>query len=638
MCKRIDLKRVVAAGLLGLVSVVLGCGGGGGNSGTSGQTIVVGSSNLSLSIANPSLAQSGTTTATATFTKADGSPASGVSATFATTLGTLTPSNGVVTTDVNGIATATLLAGTASGQGQLTTSATVEGKQVTSTALFSVNLPALHLANLRFTNNPSASINFGSSQGISVEVLDASNNLYTAQPVDVVFNSPFTTQGKSTLSSPVPTVAGVASTTYTALTAAGSDTITASISGSSVSIALTVVPLNAGSLSFVSASPTTIGLKGMGGVGIQETSRLTFKVLDTSGAAKSNQPVNFALNTTVGGLALSASSGSTGADGTVSVIVQSGVVATPVRVTASTTVGSTTLSTQSDQLVVSTGVPAQDGFSLSVANMNPEAYNHDGVTTTVTARLSDHFHNPVPDGTAVSFTTSGGMIEPSCLTVKGSCSVVWTSQNPRPLFTTGALRNGRAVVFAHAVGEEAFVDLNGNGVADAGEFTDTSEAFMDDNESGTRQANEPFLDFNGDGAFNAPDGQYNGILQGAAYVGKGRSKDVFGNLVIVMSTGEAKITAAPASLAGPGSFNVTVTDDNGNTMPSGTTITVVAPFGNLTGLTNYKVIQNVGAGIALSYSLAATDSPVAKSGSISVTVTSPSGIPSSLLIPVSGLF
>jgi hypothetical protein len=646
---KLNLKHSALLLLVGLLFIVAGCSGGGGNnSGPSGQTIVVGSSHAALVISNPSLQLSASTPVSVTLKNGDNSPAAGVPVTFSTTLGTLAApgatsgaSSVTVNTDGSGVATATLTAGSTSGQGQLTASATVENKLVNTTGLFSVNLPALKLANLRFTNNSSAAISYGSSQGITVDVQDAATGLpYTAQPVDVVFTSTMAAQGKSTISSPVTAVNGRATTTYTAVTASGLDTITASISGSSLNLPLMVNPLNAGAITFVSATPTTIGLKGMGGLGIQESSKVTFKVVDTSGAPKANQPVTFALNTNVGGIALSASSGSTGADGTVSTIVQSGVIATPVRVTASTTVGSTTLSTQSDQLVISTGVPAQDGFSISRVNENPEAWNIDGVTTAVTARLSDHFHNPVPDGTAVYFTTSGGSIEPSCLTTKGSCSVTWTSQDPRPPrdVARGILHAGRAVVLAYTIGEEAFLDLNGNGLADPGEFQDTGEAFRDDNENGVRDAGETFVDFNGDGVYNAGDGKYNGVLQGPAYVGAPKSKHVFQNSVIVMASSSAIITPSPASITAPGSFTVTVTDINGNTMPAGTTISVSAPFGVLTGQTSFTVPQNIGFGVTLPLFIAATSTPKFQSGLITITVTSPGGLVTTKIMNISGSF
>ena len=627
--------------LLSLLLLLLAaCGGGGGTSSSSDQVIIAGTtaSSGTIVIAKSALQLSESTTVSVTLKNPDGTPAAGIPVNFTTTLGTLNPSNGIVNTDTTGTATIGLTAGQNSGQGQIIATATVATRAINLSTLFTVVLPPLTLANITLTGNATDAIDFGSTQGVSVEIRDANNNLFTSQSVDVVFTSTQVAQGKATISSPVPSREGLASTTYTAVTATGTDVITASIPGSSITKTLVVNPLNAGSITFVSAAPLSIGLKGMGGAGIQETSRVTFRVLDTSGAPRANQPVNFALNTTVGGLALSNATGSTAADGTVSTIVQAGIVATPVRVTASTTVNGNTLSTQSDQLTVSTGVPSQDGFSVAVSDMNPEAFNTDGVAVSVTARLSDHFHNPVPDGTAVSFTTSGGSITPSCATVGGVCSVTWRSQNPRPREATGALLDGRAVVLAYAVGEEFFLDLNGNGLADPSDtIVNDSEAYRDDNESGTKQTSETFIDFNGNGAFDPADTSYNGVLQGPAFVGAPKSKHVFSNNTIVMSTSSADITA-PSSITGPGNFTITVRDRNGNTMPSGTSITITAPFGTASGAISHVVPQNIGFGVTLPFNIAAGATPRAQSGLVTVTVTSPAGLITQAFIPISGSF
>ncbi|MFW8341613.1 hypothetical protein ACOICY_29205, partial [Klebsiella pneumoniae] len=70
------------------------------------------------------------------------------------------------------------------------------------------------------------------------------------------------------------------------------------------------------------------------------------------------------------------------------------------------------ISSQSSVLVISTGKPDQDSFSLSAETLNAEGWDVDGTAVKVTARLADAFNNPVPDGTAVYFTTEGGAITP----------------------------------------------------------------------------------------------------------------------------------------------------------------------------------------------------------------------------------
>jgi len=630
------IRNIIKSTLVGsLLLLAFGCGGGGGSSqdltpvntgGTSGSG--------TLSIVKTSLAQSENSAVTATFTKGDGTPAAGVSVAFTTTLGTISPST--VTTDAQGLVSATLSAGIVAGQGQVSASATFDGKTNVKTGNFQVSLPPLTLSPITLGL---ASLSFGGSTSVSVTVKDANGATYTAVGVDVVFTSTQVALGKATINSPVRTVNGVATTTYQASTVTGTDTITATIAGApSVTATLTVNPLAAGSISFISASPANIGLKGMGGLGIQETSRVTFKVLDTSGQPKANQQVDFTLNTAVGGLSLTSASGSTAVDGTVSTVVQAGVIATTVRVTATLRGITPVISTQSDQLVVSTGVPAQDGFSISIETLNPEAYAIDGVIDKVTARLSDHFHNPVPDGTAVSFTTSGGSIQPSCTTIGGVCTVNWTSQNPRPQGSVVPLQNkGRAVILAYAVGEEAFIDLNGSGLADAGEFADNSEAFRDDNENGVRDAAETFIDFNSDGIFNAPDGKYNGVLQGAAYVGAPKSKHVFSNSTLVMASSAARIAnscgnSITVALGGSTPCNITVNDVNGNTMPAGTIVSFAyTPVVAGIALTsdNYT-FPNSSANAGVTLGIFLTDSGVAPApvgrGVFKVNVTSPGGL------------
>lgn len=630
-----------------MLSAISACGGGGGSSQDTTPVILnPGTGTSSVAVAKPSLQFSETTTVSATFKQADGNPVSGISVNFSTTLGTLTPVNGVVITDPNGVATVQLTAGTTSGQGQVTASATVENRQVTKSGLFSVSLPSLNLSPITLGLT---TLSYGGSTSVSVTVRDVNGNPYTTQSVDVVFTSTQSALNKASINSPVKTdFNGVATTTYQATTATGADTITASIAGSTVTSTLTVNPLAAGSLSYVSASPANIALKGMGGIGYQETSTVKFRVLDTSGQPKANQQVDFALNTNVGGLALLQSSASTASDGTVSTIVQSGTVSTPVRVTATVRGSNPVISTQSDQLVISTGIPAQDGFSISVSDMNPEALTIDGVAVAVTARLSDHFHNPVPDGTAVYFTTSGGSITPSCTTVKGSCSVNWTSQNPRPTVARGAMQNGRAVILAYAVGEEYFLDLNGNGLADPSDtWIDDSEAFRDDNESGARQVTESFVDFNNDGSFNTGDLNYNGVLQGPAFTGAAKTKHVFSNSVIVMSSSEALISnscggSIPIASGSATTCTITVSDVNNNTMPSGTKVEFVLSdvqscTGAAGGSCSFSIVnptdaiiipQNVaaiGRNIGVTISNKTTVGSIGKSN-LTVKVTSPGGL------------
>jgi len=366
-----------------------------------------------------------------------------------------------------------LSAANISGQGSVTATALINNLLVTKSGTFTVQLPQLTLSTLTL---PATALSYGASATVEVSVLDANGNLYTAQDVVVTFVSTQSLSGRASINSPITTVNGKATTTYTAISNSGVDTITASISGSSKTGTITVNPLSTSAIQFVSALPGQIGLKGINN-GFPEMSIVTFKVINSAGQPDSNKSVSFDLDTSVGGITLSgitnvtptSGTGSTDSSGLVKVNVQSGTIATSVRVTA--TITGTTIRTQSDQLVIASGLPAQDTMSIALNNQNSESWNVDGVTVSVTARLADHFKNPVK-GTAVTFTTSGGSIDPTCTTdATGACTVTWRSQNPRPLAFNaitnpgGPARAGQVMILAYAIGEEDFLDSDGNGLA-----------------------------------------------------------------------------------------------------------------------------------------------------------------------------
>jgi hypothetical protein len=270
-------------------------------------------------------------------------------------------------------------------------------------------------------------------------------------------------------------------------------------------------------------------------------------------------------------------------DGTVKTTVFSGDVATVVRVIASTESDDGTsqpVSTVSDVLTITTGLPDQNSMSVSVAGgfVVEEAYTRNGQQRTITVSMADTFNNPVPNGTAAVFTTEYGAIDPSCETglkngdrlggtpTVGTCSVLWTNENPKaPSFSPeesvrtiddpvgynclshngrsgpcpddlGYTRGGRSTVLVTAIGQETFVDSNGNGVMDQDEkdrFVNLPEAFLDHNEDraytpslpacvasprGSAQCiagfEEQFTDFNTNGRYDLNDNPavYDGLL------------------------------------------------------------------------------------------------------------------------------
>lgn len=509
--------------------------------------------NLSLALidssGNPTSNVSGANPGTlrATLTNG-GNPSTGVLVTFSLTggVGQLNPASGTALTDSNGVASIILQSGSTEGAGTVT--ATIEG-DITQSIDFSVSISATDVAMTAPTISP-ASIGANGTATVEVTITETTGGVTSplTETATVQFTSECVQQGTATLDTNVDTVSGVARSTYKDQGCGITDTISISSTVGQTLLTQTgtidVQAASAGSIEFISATPANIALQGTGGSGRSETSTVTFRVIDSIGNPVQNVGVNFSLTTSVGGLTISPDTSvegpaQTDTDGRVDVIVQSGTIPTPVRVVAS--LGSDdSISTVSDELVISTGVADYNSLSLSASSLQPEGWNIDGTESEITARASDHFNNPVPDGTAISFVTEFGSIEPSCTTVNGLCSVTWTSGEPRtplpvlrditaitrrlgdvsvsecteaggadsnlnaaglPCFyinatsatTTepaffgglGQVFGNRVTIRATILGEESFTDSNANGQFDDGEaFTDLTEAFTDDNEDG----------------------------------------------------------------------------------------------------------------------------------------------------------
>ena len=252
-----------------------------------------------------------------------------------------------------------------------------------------------------------------------------------------------------------------------------------------------------------------------------------------------DQVVEFSLTTEIGGLRLGNVADVSDTNGEVSTVVFAGEIPIPVRVNASVRDANGGLvTTQSNTIAVTTGLPNQQGFSFNPDIFNIEAVEFNGVTANLTARLTDTFNN-----TLVNFTTEGGVVESNCLTSADVCSVVWTSAQPRPA-------NASITVLATSMGHETLFDSNGNNIFDTADggpiedafntqsgfrtdvyvqtgFIDHSEAWWDDNENGQLDNGELFLDYNNNQAFDEADGLFNGPqCQSAELCGQGTAATI----------------------------------------------------------------------------------------------------------------
>lgn len=585
----------------------------------------------------------------------DGIPQSGVLVTF-TAPATASLSQSTAATDGTGFAEVTINA-TDNGAGVASVTATMtdvggtaqerSASVVIVTAVVAPTTTVLKLGSIGaaysdgiIATSATAPIALGSTITVSADVVvDPANTPYTT-PVTVQFTSTCAAAGTATIDAAAVTANGRATVTYKPTSCATQDTITASlVDGTRTLTASGTVSIQAptvAEVAFVSVNPASgdIALAGTGGISRPSRADVRFRVASTTGSPVPNQTVCFSLSTTAGGITVTPST-TTNSNGEAVASVNAGSVPTSVRVLA--TVDSDTdcsvlpsgaFSTVSSALYISTGLPDQNSFSLSFSSLNPLGWEVDGTEVTVTARAADHFNNPVPSGTAISFWTELGSIDSACLTDDtGACSVKWRSQELRSNRDSRAGSNdrlGRSTVLAYAVGEESFTDANGNGRFDAGEpFADMAEALKDGNENGIREAiviagyqsPEEFVDFDADGVMDAANGRYDGVL--CATVGPACSGDATSNVrrsgVVVMSsrvprmyvfspgqltapvlagitydgaTDIGAILGLPAQLtdiglvSGRRTVQFLVTDINGNALPVGATITAtVSPSG-----------------------------------------------------------
>ncbi|MEW7998448.1 MAG: hypothetical protein AB2786_05605 [Candidatus Thiodiazotropha endolucinida] len=359
----------------------------------------------------------------------------------------------------------------------------------------------------------------GGQTTVTATLADSAGNLYQ-EVANVSFNTDCFSTGLATIDTPVAASGGVVTATYVAQGCSGADSVraTVTVNGDTTTATgtINVQPAEIGSMEFISAEPSLIGLRG---VGLTEVARVSFRVLDQNGNPVTQQRVNFRLSTDVGGarIAEGAETAVSDVNGLVGTDIKSGTIPTAVRVTASLD-ANPLISTQSDGLIISTGISDQNSMTLGPEIFNPETWVINGVEIALTVHAADHFNNPVPDGASVYFTTEGGQIQSQCQIENGRCSVNWTSSNPRPQendVPDGMA--GRITILASMLGEESFIDANGNGVLDNGDpaFADIPEAFRDDNEDGAKHpSHEEFVDFNTNGIYDGvgSDPNYNGVL------------------------------------------------------------------------------------------------------------------------------
>lgn len=634
---------------LALAVSLTACGGGGGSAGsvsggtgggsstggssTGGSTTTASAPAIALSIVDAtgatvtsnSIGSGALFYAQAVVKNAAGTVVANKLVTFSTasTVATLAPAS--VLTDASGVARVQISPVTLTGNaGNLVVSATVDGVSVSSDLDYQTSA-----ANVSLTNMAATPTSISALQSSAVTVEGRVNGVLAGSSVVTVNFS--ASCGSFSPASASTNSAGLVSTTYqSAVTCSGNVVLTAQATGASpVTTSVTVAAAQPANVVFSSAT-VPLMVTSTAASGLKQSS-LKFQVLDSSGSGMSGQAVTISLSPStissgvtfsVGGLATTTTQTvTTDSSGFASVTVSSGGLPTPVVVTAAL-VSNPTVQASSSGIAVTSGRATQNAASLSATKLSIEGFNVDGVQTTLTMRVADRQGNPVPAGAVVNFVASHGLVQGSCaIDASSQCTVTYTSQGLRPA-------NGRAVILAYMDGEESFIDLNGDNIWQSGEtFFDVGTLYRDDNEDGVYDAateqtypggsvgSSPCASvvYSYPSVANSCDGTWSASIR------------VRKQVTIAVATGEAVVLrVTPRTLSG---FTVRVTDLNGNSMPTGTTVAAaVVTSGATCKVTSVSpnVVRNSANGGNHVINLDGAADCV--SARVDVTVTSPSSI------------
>jgi hypothetical protein len=375
-------------------------------------------------------------------------------------------------------------------------------------------------------------------------------------------------------------------------------------------------------------------LQGVRSSGFQEVNLLTFEVIDTSGKPLKGAAVTFT-HASLGGSFVGATrscttasppictaTGVTDATGLVAVPLASGSAAGLVSVGARATASGATVNTIASNLPIVGAKPSGAHVFLECSPKNVPALSvdHTCLTTfyekniTCEAFFADRFGNVLGRSVVATFASEAGAAgppvataeldptsttdqtqklgravntvaiagyplpvdvapwpgEPSHVIVGDSCGTGPTSQRTRNP------RDGLVTVIVMARGEEGFVDVNGNGVYDAGEpFIDLGEPFIDANDNGVHDDGEWFLDVNGNGVYDGPNGKWDADTTVWA-----ETRVMYTGLPVY-----ATLNPTPMSIASGDAALLTFafTDENANPLsPRFTTYALTSTFGLVT--------------------------------------------------------
>jgi hypothetical protein len=635
------------AGLL-LALTLAACGGGGGSAGTSSggsgsgtgtgtgttaATAVVAVPTIGVSIVDASgvaVPSNAIGSGSLFYAKAVVKDEAGVAVasklvTFTTPVTVATLSQASALTDSTGVAKVRIspVSLTLATAGNLVASATVNTVSITSDVDYQTSAANVSLANFLVGQSSISAL-----QTSSVSVQGLVNNVAAgSSTVTVGFSA---SCGSFSPASASSNSAGLISSTYQSdVTCSGPVTLTAQATGASpVTAVINVAAALAANIIYSSASvPLMVTSSAASGL---KQSAIKFQVLNGGGTGMAGQNVSISLagqaissgvTFSVGGAPSTAVQlVPTDGSGFAAVTVSSGTLPTPVVVTA-VLVSNTTVTASSSGVAVTSGKPTQDKASLSVDKFSLEAFRTDGVQATLTMRVSDRLSNPIPPGATVNFIASHSLVQGTCtVDAQSLCNVTLTSQGTRPA-------NGRVAILAYMDGEESFVDLNGDNIWQPGEpFSDVGTLFRDDNENALYDAaSEQTIPGGMTGSSVCSTSGYPSVANSCDGTWSSSIR-IRKQTIVALATSDAVVSLiSPVTIFG---FTVRIADANGNSMPTGSTVTAVVgkagtPACALSAVSPNVVRNSPDAG---NHDIFLNGEPSCASASIDVTVTTPAGV------------
>jgi hypothetical protein len=509
----------------------------------------------------------------------------------------------------------------------------------------------------------------GTSTSVITATLTRNGAPVTGQIVDFTLSNALL--GTLSAASGVSNAGGVSTTTFQAAGTLGAVGITAthapSAAANTIAIQLTQPPASTpGGIQFISATPSAVGVVGSGQ---PTTASVVFRVTSPSGGATPGATVNFTLTGPSGSYIGSQDGTPTTATGTtdnlgnVSVPLNAGTAAGPVTITATVTVSGVTFTTSTSVISIGGSVPSARWFSIATERFNLPGLNRFGFQTQLRVFAADRFSNfNILEGTQVTFFTEAGAIDTSVnLDDTGFGEVNIRTQNPMPVLDpipNGALvpavvlpnARGHLKVIAFTRGEEAFVDVNGNGLYDpgidtfpgAGNNMDLGEPFVDANDNrvwdgpGCTEAGcinthpgEQYFDANLNGRYDPPNGVWDG--PGCTQAGCNPNPAIWTSIQL-MFTGHLEPcqiigpALTPANL--PATYTIQVNDIFNNVPVPGTSVTISAVALACPACGSYVVADGVSNGPYTRTIVVSDPDPNAvtpASASITLTVTTPGG-------------